>query len=196
MNIGIDIDNTLTDIEKDLFDIANKYTKKINPNFEYKNPIKFDGFTNMSTFYINIFGWNTEQVESFFRNERIEVVDKALPRPGVVDVLKKLKDKGNNIYIVTARTDRYDDMPYERAKTWLDKNGIIYDKLIVGATDKVKVCKELGIDVFIDDQLNNCMKISQSGITTIRLTNSKEEYDHVINMSNFTQIFEYICSLK
>ena len=30
MNIGIDIDNTLTDIEKDLFDIANKYTKKIN----------------------------------------------------------------------------------------------------------------------------------------------------------------------
>ena len=57
-------------------------------------------------------------------------------------------------------------------------------------------CKELGIDVFIDDQLNNCMKISQSGITTIRLTNSKEEYDHVVNMSNFTQIFEYICSLK
>lgn len=196
MNIGIDIDNTLTDIEKDLFDIANKYTKKINPNFEYKNPIKFDGFTNMSTFYINIFGWNTEQVESFFRNERIEVVDKALPRPGVVDVLKKLKDKGNIIYIVTARTDRYDDMPYERAKTWLDKNGIVYDKLIVGATDKVKVCKELGIDVFIDDQLNNCMKISQSGITTIRLTNSKEEYAHVVNMSNFTQIFEYICSLK
>ena len=150
----------------------------------------------MSTFYINIFGWNTEQVESFFRNERIEVVDKALPRPGVVDVLKKLKDKGNIIYIVTARTDRYDDMPYERAKTWLDKNGIVYDKLIVGATDKVKVCKELGIDVFIDDQLNNCIKVSQCGIKTIRLTSSKKEYDNVVNMSNFNQIFEYICSLK
>ena len=196
MNIGIDIDNTLTDIEKDLFDIANKYTKKINPNFKDKSPVKFDGFTNMAAFYTDLFGWNNEQLESFFRNERIEVVDKALPRPGVVDVLKKMKDNGNNIYIVTARTDKHDDMPYERAKTWLDKNGIVYDKLIVGATDKVKVCKELGIDVFIDDQLNNCMKISQSGITTIRLTNSKEEYDHVINMSNFTQIFEYICSLK
>ena len=45
MNIGIDIDNTLTDIEKDLFDIANKYTKKINPNFKDKSPVKFDGFT-------------------------------------------------------------------------------------------------------------------------------------------------------
>lgn len=196
MNIGIDIDNTLTDIEKDLFDIANKYTKKINPNFEDKIPVKFDGFTNMAAFYVDLFGWNDEQLESFFRNERIEVVDKALPRPRVVDVLKKLKDNGNNIYIVTARTDKYDDIPYERAKTWLDKNGIVYDKLIVGATDKVKVCKELGIDVFIDDQLNNCLKISQSGITTIRVTNSREEYDHVVNMSNFNQIFEYICSLK
>lgn len=196
MNIGIDIDNTLTDIKKDLFDIANKYTKKINPNFKYKSFVKFDGFTNMAAFYVDLFGWNNEQLESFFRNERIEVVDKALPRPEVVDVLKKLKDNGNNIYIVTARTDKYDDMPYERAKVWLDKNGIVYDKLIVGATDKVKVCKELGIDAFIDDQLNNCMKISQSGITTIRLTNSKEEYDHVVNMSNFNQIFEYICSLK
>ena len=29
MNIGIDIDNTLTDIEKDLFDIANKYKMKM-----------------------------------------------------------------------------------------------------------------------------------------------------------------------
>ena len=196
MNIGIDIDNTLTDIEKELFDIANKYTKKINPNFEDKSPVKFDGFTNMANFYVDLFGWNDEQLEIFFRNKRIEIVDKALPRPGVVDVLEKLKDNSNNIYIVTARTDKYDDMPYERAKTWLDKNGIVYDKLIVGATDKVKVCKELGIDVFIDDQLNNCLKISQSGITTIRLTNSREEYDHVINMSNFNQIFEYICSLK
>ena len=63
MNIGIDIDNTLTDIEKDLFDIANKYTKKINPNFKDKSPVKFDGFTNMAAFYTDLFGWNNEQLE-------------------------------------------------------------------------------------------------------------------------------------
>ena len=68
MNIGIDIDNTLTDIEKDLFDIANKYTKKINPNFKDKSPVKFDGFTNMAAFYTDLFGWNDEQLENFFRN--------------------------------------------------------------------------------------------------------------------------------
>lgn len=196
MNIGIDIDNTLTDIEKDLFDAANKYTKSINPNFEYMKPVKYDGFTNMAAFYIDIFGWNDKQVESFFRNERIKVVDSAVPREGVVNVLKELKHKGNNIYIVTARTDKYDDMPYERAKKWLDKNKIVYDKLIIGATDKVKVCQEYDIKIFIDDQLNNCLKIAENGIKVIRLTNSKKEYANVMNMSNFNQVLEYIKKLK
>ena len=45
MNIGIDIDNTLTDIEKELFEAANKYTKSINPSFEYMKTVKYDGFT-------------------------------------------------------------------------------------------------------------------------------------------------------
>ena len=99
MNIGIDIDNTITNIEKDLFDSANKYTKTLNPNFENKNPVKFDGFVNMANFYMDIFGWNIEQIESFFRNERIEVIDNAFPRPGVVNVLKRLKNMGHNIFI-------------------------------------------------------------------------------------------------
>ena len=42
----------------------------------------------MAAFYTDLFGWNNEQLESFFRNERIEIVDKALARPGNVDVLK------------------------------------------------------------------------------------------------------------
>lgn len=196
MNIGIDIDNTITNIEKDLFDCANKYTKTLNPNFENKIPVKFDGFTNMAAFYVDLFGWNDEQLKSFFRNERIEVIDNALPRPGVVYVLKKLKNMGHNIFIVTARTDKYDDMPYERSKNWLDKNGIVYDRLIIGATDKAKVCHDLEIEIFVDDQLNNCIKLAQGGIKTIRITNSKKEYPNIINMENFEQIFEYICKLK
>lgn len=196
MNIGIDIDNTLTDIEKELFEAANKYTKSINPSFEYMKTVKYDGFTNIADFYIDIFGWKEKQVENFFRNERIKVVDSAVPRKGVVKVLKELKSKGYKIYIVTARTDKYDDMPYERAKKWLDKNEIVYDKLIIGATDKVKVCQEHNIKIFIDDQLNNCLKIAENGIKVIRITNKKKEYANILNMWNFNQVLEYIKKLK
>lgn len=196
MNIGIDIDNTLTDIEKDLFEAANKYTKTLNSNFTFKEIQKYDGFTNMAKFYSEIFGWNDDNINFFFRNQRLEVVDNAKPREGVIEVLQKLKKEDNNIYIITARTNIYDDMPYERAKRWLDNNEIIYDKLVINAQDKAKICKELNIDLFIDDQLNNCFSLANNGIYTIRLTNSKQIYDEFINIDNWNDIYKYIINLK
>lgn len=196
MNIGIDIDNTLTDIEKELFDAANSYTKKLRPSFKYVEQQKYDGFTNMADFYSSIFGWNDDEIEHFFRNQRLEVVDNAKPRENAKEVIQKLKEEGNNIYIITARTTRFDDIPYERAKNWLDKNGIAYDKLMVEATDKAKVCYDLNIELFIDDQLNNCINLANNGIHTIRLTDSIKIYDNIVNIKNWNDIYEYISKLK
>lgn len=196
MNIGIDIDNTLTDIEKEMFEAANKYTIEITPDFKFKEIQKYDGFTDMAKFYSEIFGWNDENIDYFFRNLRLKVVDNAKPRKNAKEVVKKLKQKGHNIYIVTARTNIYDDTPYERAKRWLDNNEIIYNKLIINAQDKAKICKELKIDLFIDDQLNNCFNLANNGIHTIRLTNSKQVYNDFVNIDNWEDIYEYIINLK
>ena len=196
MNIGIDIDNTLTDIEKDMFDAANIYTKTLNPDFEFKEIKKYDGFTNIAEFYSEIFGWDDDNANYSFRNHRIEIVDNTKPRDGVIEVLQKLKNNGNNIYIVTARNTLYDDMPYERAKRWLDNNDIVYDKLIVNAQDKAKTCKEVDIELFVDDQLNNCISLAKNGVYTIRLTNSKDVYDGIININNWNDIYKYIINLK
>ncbi len=196
MNIGIDIDNTLTDIEKELFKVANIYTKEINPNFIPHKFIEYDGIRNMSDFYSFIFGWSSKETEYFFRNPRIEVVDNAKPRKYSREVIKKLKDEGNNIYIITARTKRFDDIPYERSKNWLDKNDIIYDKLIVEAVDKVSASKELNVKLFIDDQLNNCINLSKNGIHTIRLTDSNKKYENIVNIKSWDEIYKYIKGLN
>lgn len=196
MNIGIDIDNTLTDINETLFEAANKYTKEINKDFVEKEIIKYEGNINLSEFYSKIFGWNKENVEYFFRNQRLEVVDNAKPRENCLEVIKKLKEEKNNIYIVTARTKRFDDMPYERSKMWLDKNGIVYDRIVVGAVDKADICKKLNIDIFIDDQLNNCINLSNKKIHTIRITDSNKIYGDIVNISNWSDIYKYISNLK
>lgn len=196
MNIGIDIDNTITDIEEELFEKANEYTRKINPGFKNIKLKKYEGFTNMAGFYSEIFGWNDNEIEHFFRNDRLEVVDNTKPRKNAKEVIQKLKEEGNNIYIVTARTSRFDDIPFKRAKNWLDKNHIVYDKLIVEATDKVEVCNDLNIDIFIDDQLNNCINLSSNSVHTIRLTNSKYKYDNIVNISDWNKVYEYINKLS
>ena len=42
---------------------------------------------------------------------------------------------------------------------WLKQKNINFDKLIVGATDKRKICLENEIDVFIDDNVEFCNSV-------------------------------------
>lgn len=58
----------------------------------------------------------------------------------IVAKLKKAKQAGDNVVILTARSAHYRD----ETKKWLSKNGIEYDALVmrpVGNTDKDKVVK-------------------------------------------------------
>ena len=84
---------------------------------------------------------------------------------------------------------------YELSETWLNKNNIEYDKLIVNARDKAKVCKEQGVDLFIDDKLSNCMEVSNENIITIRITNYTDKHQDIINKKNWKEIYEYIKQL-
>lgn len=196
MKIGIDIDNTLTDIERDMFKAAYEYTKRKNKNFVMPEFVKYDGITNMAQFYSRIFNWDDNDILQFFREDRIKVVDNAKARENAAEVIKKLKEDGDNIYVITARTDKFDDRPYERAKEWLDKNNIQYDKLVVGANDKAEICKMLGVKLFIDDQLNHCLNLAKNKIITIRLTNSKEIYEEFVSISNWKDVYSYILNIK
>ena len=92
--------------------------------------------------------WLRAQSASYQEN----ITKKAKPREDVVDVIKKLRKDGHKIYIITARDSEFHNDPYELSKTWLDKNNIEYDKLIVNARDKVKICKEQNVNIFIDDK--------------------------------------------
>jgi len=75
-------------------------------------------------------------------------------------VIHNLKELGHTIIIITARTDEFHDNPYRQSKEWLEKNNIEYDKLVVNARDKGMACIEEKIDLYIDDNLNNCIRVN------------------------------------
>ncbi len=52
---------------------------------------------------------------------------------------------------------------------WLKKNNIYYDKLIVNVRKKGEICKQEKIDLFIDDNISNCLDVTKYGIKTIIL---------------------------
>ena len=159
MRIGIDIDGVLTNIEQYLIDYLSKYCIEKNIKFN----IGISNYKVSKSFNI------TNEQEDDFWNEYLEnyaINEKA--RPFAAEVIKKLKEDGNEIYIITARwlTNRDDDIGNnmrEIVKNWIIENKIVYDKLIFSKAEKEDKLQEIienKIDVMIEDNPNNINQLS------------------------------------
>lgn len=190
MIIGIDIDDTLTDIRDELKEALIQYAKKIGKYNEDEE--KYIPDNNDGNVFKERYNFTNEEIRTFYNDIHDEIGKKANPREGAKQVIDKLRLEGNKIYIITARDYELHDDPYALSKEWLDRNEIKYDKLIVNARDKAKICKEENVEVFIDDKLANCMKLDEQGIKVIRITNYEDKYGNIVNKKNWNEIYNYI----
>ena len=155
MRIGIDIDGVLTDIEQWQLDCGGKFFSKFN-----KSVVNKDGYEITEIFNVS------NELDSQFWNEYLyEYVTKEPSRKYASEVIKKLKDSGNEIYIITARylTDRNTEDGQRMRQIvidWLKQQNIIYDEIIFAPEDKLQICLENNIDVMIEDKVANIEKIS------------------------------------
>jgi len=90
------------------------------------------------------------------------------PVPGSIDVIRKLKEEGNEIYIVTSRQDNQ----AEYAARWMDDeiHRVGYEK-IINTCDKPKgeVCIAEGIGVLVEDSPGKLQDVAGLGIRAILL---------------------------
>ncbi len=155
MKIGIDIDGVLTDIEQWQLDYGGKFFAKYNKSV-----------VNKYGYEINeIFDVSDELYSKFWNEYLYQYVTKEPSRKFASEVIKKLKDNGNKIYIITARylTDKNTDEGQRMRKiviNWLEQQNIIYDKIIFAPEDKLQICLDNNIDVMIEDKVENIEKIS------------------------------------
>jgi len=155
MRIGIDIDGVLTDIEQWQLDVGGKFFSKFNKGVEKK-----DGYE-----ITEIFNVSDELGNQFWNEYLYEYVTKEPSRKYASEVIKKLKDDGNEIYIVTARyltARNTDDGKRMRdiVVNWLKEQKIYYDEIIFSPEDKKENCKKYNIDIMIEDKVDNIDKIS------------------------------------
>lgn len=155
MRIGIDIDGVLTDIEQWQLDVGGKFFSKY-----YKSVVNNEGYE-----ITEIFDISNELDEEFWKEYLYEYVTKEPSRKFASEVIKKLKEDGNEIYIVTARylTDRNTEDGEKMRKivvNWLAEQKIDYDEIIFSPEDKKENCKKYNIDIMIEDKVDNINKIS------------------------------------
>ena len=196
MNIGIDIDDTLTDIRDKLNLAAEKYANELGK--ENKNEEdKYVEDSNNGNIYQIKYGFTYEELKYFLSVIQEEITKKEEPRKNCVEIIRKLHNEGHKIYIITARDSEFHEDPYKLSTDWLDKNNIYYDELIVNARNKLEVCQRENIDLFIDDQLANCTKVSEAGIKVIRITEYNDiQHGDIINKKNWNEIYNYIKEME
>lgn len=191
MRIGIDIDNTLTDINDKLTNAAVDYAKILNKYVE-NTSLQINDIYNNGNIYQKLFGFTYNELKHFLGTIQENITNNAIPRDYCVEIIKKLHNDGNEIYIITARDSEFHENPYLQSEIWLKENDIYYDKLIVNARDKTRICLENDIDLLIDDSISNCLNVSSVGILSLTIGNNQETDKKIINFDNWQQIYDYI----
>lgn len=157
MNIGIDIDGVLTDLERATIDFGTKMC------IEQNWPITMD----LSKYWeVEAFGWTSEQADKFWNKYLVEYVTQSPARRFAKEIISKLREEGNNIYIITARDEsgmppEYYGKMQQLTREWLERYEIEYDKLIFAKdSEKMERCLENNVDIMIEDSPRNIRNIS------------------------------------
>mgnify|MGYP004669563243 FL=1 len=159
MNIGIDIDDTISNTYDFLFNYAQKYTI-IDKNKEIKN-VNRNAITHMYT--TTFHNWTDEEEKEFLNKYYEKIIKEVKPKMYAVEIINKLKAEGHKIYLITARFKMDNININLLTQKWVEENNIQYDKLIIDAQNKLEIAKENNIDIFIDDSIKNCETIANDG---------------------------------
>jgi len=175
VRIGVDLDDTICRTTEKVHEKVEEYSKKMN-----LNPLDI---------------MNDEILSQNFFEQYLETIYKTVEvKREVAKVLKRLRSKGNEIYIITARKNDIVKNVNIITEEWLKENQIEVDKVIVEAygEKKADICKENNIELMIEDDPYNYKKNISKGINCI-LFDDRERYDLRQNyMTNWLDIERYI----
>lgn len=193
MNIGIDIDGVLTDEHNYIIDKGTKFFGDKGIKYTLHKEI-YDSE--------KVFEVTKEQWREFWNEHIFDYSKNILIRPFASEIIKKLKNENNKIFIITARyfttyQNEYKEQMQNIVKQWLEKNNVLYDEIIF-SEDKVNVCKKLNINLMIEDKPENILSIS-SEIPVICYNHPYNENLHnknIIRCYCWHDIYEKISKLN
>jgi len=162
MRIGLDLDDTICSTNK----VIKKYEDKYCQEKEITNDLL----------------WSNEKNKNEFLNKYLETIYmEAKLKNNSKKIINELKKNGNQIFIITARSNKYINKSMDEfIKDYLKKKNIKVDSIIINSKDKVNACKELNIDIILEDNLYNYEQLIKNSINAIL-------YDELNNYQNISK---------
>lgn len=157
MRIGVDLDGVLNDVAEWHFACGSKFCLENN----ISRGFNANGYYMEEQFYLT-----AEENREFWRQYIFDLLISIPQRPYASEVIHRLRQAGHKIIILSARdnqylTNQYEGMMDYYVKSWLAKNNIEYDDLIINSKNKREKCLSLGFDIMIEDKASNVNSISK-----------------------------------
>lgn len=194
MRIGIDIDNCISNFDDTLLKEYLKHDQELrNTGIVNENP---------EYFRKGMFDW-TEEEEKDFYDSNIEIFAKKLkPIEDAPYYIKKLKEDGHKIYIITGRNNGEYKNPYQLTQEWLNQYDIVYDELIFtnayNKHEKTEIGKKNSIDLMIEDSIKISLDLLDHGMKVYTMNTRYNQKENAIldRVSTWKEIYEKISSIN
>ena len=188
-NIGIDIDNVISNFDEELLKEFIKHNKEL----------RNTGIVDENADYITrgMFDWSKEELDSFYY-ANIERVAKSLKTiDKAPEYIRMLKEEGYGIYIISGRDNGEYSDAYQMTVDWLENEKIEYDKLILtnskNSLEKAKICLENDISIMIDDSVRILTEAYNRGIISLLMDTPYNKIENSLKrVHNWKEIYEFI----
>lgn len=192
MKIGIDIDGIILDFERTMRSYAELYDLLILRKSGVKDSSQFD--------YLKRYDWTAEEKKNFINNYLIYATINSTPLiPLVKEMMDLFQLEGYEYLFITARgliKKETKDAVIQVFK----RNNIPTDNIYWGVEDKLSKCRELGIDIMIEDNPSTCKLLIENKIRTLYFRDKDNEIiennEFLTEVSNVGEICRQIFTLN
>ena len=177
MKIGIDLDGVVFNTERKIMFYADEWSY-----FNLKRP----KLRNDELEPEKCYNWTNEEIDYFYTTYFDKATQESALTPGAKETLERLKKEGHQIYVITYRGE-YRRQEIIDAEALLKQINIEFDGKYWGVFNKMEKCKELGINVYIDDNPSkieqfasypiNVLYFKDTGIRSTKNKNAKTVYN-------------------
>lgn len=188
MKIAFNVDGVLID--------KNKFQYKYGIEYFRRNP----GFVNESSYqFRDMFHCGMKEQDDFWKKNMGKYYLKNNNEVGSDIIIKKLKDEGHEIYIIA--NGKYinakgvkGDIYRLLLKHWLNSHDIPYNSILYCETieEKEKVCKDLGIDAIVEDQIHDAIVLSENSNVLMYERPYNIGFMNIDRVNNFYDVYDYL----
>lgn len=184
ITIGIDLDDTISSSNEMFIEYAKLYNKEKKINFKI-DETQWD--------LDKSFGWNDNNYKEFCKQYLRTLLNEAEIKYNAAEKINKLKNEGYKIIIITSRNEKELNDMYSFTEKWLKNHNINYDKLIINSLQKEEECLKNKVNIFIDDNMKNCMNVYKKLQIPVflfdGLYNTNDKYSNIERVYSWDEIY-------